>query len=57
MIRYRVGGPWGLLGLGKSHIGLVGLYEFLPFTSLVSQLGADFHIFFFFLFACRMARG
>ena len=45
----RGGCPWGLLGLGESRPGLVGLYVFLPFTSLVSWLRADF---FFFFFTC-----
>ena len=48
-----------------AHLSLVGgggcerfIYEFFPFTSLVSRLGVDFHFFFFFfLSACRMARG
>ena len=44
----------GPIRLGESHLGLVGLHEFLPFTSLVSRLGADFC---FFLSSCRMARG
>ena len=50
------GCPWGLLGLGESCLGLVCLYVFLPFSILVSWLGADFLFFFPFLSACRMAR-
>ena len=49
--------PWGFLGLGESRPGLVGLYVFLPFTSLVSWLRADFFFFFYLLSTCRMERG
>ena len=49
--RIARGCTWGLLGLGESRPGLVGLYVFFPFSILVTRLGADFLFFFYLLFS------